>query len=127
MIQNLDNFILSKVNFKEEINMEDFFNVSWLAVLVMLISMSAITFGTPKLLSRVEKVAQILDGVVYNDVETSGISVVSVMSLIAYVMLLIISLFTWDATIFISFVMAFFLWLGLLAVAFSIETKFITY
>lgn len=123
MIQNLDNFILSKVNFKEEINMEDFFNVSWLAVLVMLISMSAITFGTPKLLSRVEKVAQILDGVVYNDVETSGISVVSVMSLIAYVMLLIISLFTWDATIFISFVMAFFLWLGLLAVAFSIETK----
>lgn len=127
MIQNLDNFILSKVNFKEEINMKDFFNVSWLAVLVMLISMSAITFGTPKLLSRVEKVAQILDGVVYNDVETSGISVVSAISLIAYVMLPIISLFTWDATIFISFVMAFFLWLGSLAVAFGIETKFITY
>ena len=123
MIQNLDNFILSKVNFKEEINMEYFFNVSWLAVLVMLISMLAITFGTPKLLSRFEKVAQIFDGVVYNDVETSGISVVSAMSLIAYVMLPI----TWDATIFISFVMAFFLWLISLTVAFSIETKFSTY
>lgn len=127
MIQNLDNFILSKVNFKEEINMEVFFNVSWLAVLVMLILMYAITLGTPKLLSRVEKVSQILNGVVYNDVETSGISVVSAMSLIAYVMLPIIFLFTWDATILISFVMAFFLWLGSLAVAFSIETKFITY